>query len=92
MREDLNAEADEDAITVAEAGVSAMISALHEQGVAADLIVDAALHILAAWEASRQSSFTVAERETCIQELVEMLPSLVDEELAASWLPEAHAS
>jgi hypothetical protein len=33
-------------------------------------IVDAALHILVALEASRQMRFAVAERETCIQELV----------------------
>jgi hypothetical protein len=81
---------DEGAITVAEAGVKAMISALQAQRVPAEVMVDAALHIMAAWEASTQSRFTVAERETCLQELMEMLPSHVDKSRAASWLPDAH--
>jgi hypothetical protein len=73
----------------AEAGVKAMISALQEEKVPAAQVVDAALHILAAWDASRQTRFTVAERETCIQELMGMLPSHVDQSRAASWLPDA---
>jgi hypothetical protein len=73
----------------AEAAVKAMISAVHEENVPAAVVVDAALHILAAWDASRQTRFTVAERETCIQELVGMLPSHVDQGRAASWLPDA---
>jgi hypothetical protein len=81
-------EAHEDAINFAEAGVKAMISALREQNVPADAIVNAALHILAAWEASRDASFTAAERETCIQELMEMLPSHIDKSRAATWLPD----
>jgi hypothetical protein len=84
-------EGDDDVTRSAEAGVKAMISALHEEMVPAAVVVDAALHILAAWDASRQTRFTVAERETCIQELVEMLPSLVDQSRAASWLPDAQA-
>jgi len=91
MNEHFNAnEVDEGVIKVAEAGVKAMISALREEEVPADVIVDAALHILAAWEASSQTSFTAAEREICIQELVEMLPSHIDQSRAASWLPDAH--
>ena len=82
-------EAHEAAIKIAEASVKAMISTLREQKVTAEVIVDAALHILAAWEASRETSFTVAERETCIQELVEMLPSHIDKSRAVSWLPDA---
>ena len=82
-------ERDDDVSRSAEAGVKAMISALHEEQVSAAVVVDAALHILAAWDASRQTRFTVAERETCIQELVEMLPVHVDENRAASWLPDA---
>jgi hypothetical protein len=82
-------ERDDDVTSSAEAGVKAMISALHQQKVPAALVVDAALHILAAWDASRQTRFTVAERETCIQELVGMLPSHVDQSRAASWLPDA---
>jgi hypothetical protein len=66
-----------------------MISALHEEKVPSAVVVDAALHILAAWDASRQTRFTAAERETCIQELVGMLPSHVDQSRAASWLPDA---
>jgi hypothetical protein len=82
-------EADDGVIRHAEAGVRAMISALHEQKVPAGVMVDAALHILAAWEASSQTRFTVAERETCIQELVGILPSHIDQSRAASWLPNA---
>jgi len=82
-------EADDGAIKYAEAGVRAMISALREQKVPPGVLVDAALHILAAWEASSQTRFTVAERETCIQELVGILPSHIDQSRAASWLPNA---
>jgi hypothetical protein len=82
-------EAHEDVIKIAEAGVKAMISALREQNVPVGVIVDAALHILAAWEASRDANFTAAERETCIQELMEMLPSDIDRSRAARWLPDA---
>jgi hypothetical protein len=48
-------EADEGVIGYAEAGVRAMISALHEQKIPPGVMVDVALHILAAWEASRQA-------------------------------------
>jgi hypothetical protein len=82
-------ERDNDVTRSAEAGVKAMISALHEEKLPSAVVVDAALHILAAWDASRQMRFTVAERETCIQELVGMLPSYVDQSRAASWLPDA---
>ena len=82
-------ERDDDVTRSAEAGVKAMISALHEEKVPSAVVVDAALHILAAWDASRQTRFTAAERETCIQELVGMLPSHVDQSRAASWLPDA---
>jgi hypothetical protein len=80
---------DPDVLKVAEPSVRAMISALDEQKVPADVTVDAVLHVLAAWETSRQASFSVAERETCIQELVEMLLPHIDRERAASWLPNA---
>jgi hypothetical protein len=83
-------ERDDDVTRSAEAGVKAMISVLHEEKVPSAVVVDAALHILAAWDASRQMRFTVAERETCIQELVGMLPSYVDQSRAASWLPDAY--
>jgi hypothetical protein len=73
----------------AEDGIGAMIRALQDQMVPAGVMVDAALHILAAWEASRQSKFTVDERETCIEELMGMLPAHIDESLAAGWLPDA---
>jgi hypothetical protein len=81
--------ADDRVIRDAEAGVKAMISFLHEQKVSARAMVDSALHILAAWEASQQTRFTVAERETCIQELMGILPSHIDRSRAASWLPDA---
>jgi hypothetical protein len=80
---------DDGVIGDAEACVRAMISALHEHNVSAGLLVDAALHILAAWEASRLTRFTVAEREMCIQELMGMLPSHIDQTRAESWLPRA---
>ena len=83
-------DADEGLIKAAEASIRAMISALHQQNVPADVMVDAALHILATWQASSESSFTGAERERCVQELMEMLPSDIDQRHAASWLPDAH--
>jgi hypothetical protein len=82
-------EAHKNAIKIAEAGVKAMICTLRERNVPADVIVDAALHILAAWEASRDTNFTAAERETCLHELMQMLPSDIDRRRAARWLPDA---
>jgi hypothetical protein len=56
----------------------------------ATIVVDAALHILAAWVASSQAKSTTAEREADIEELEELLPLYIDYHRAAKWLPDPH--
>jgi hypothetical protein len=62
-----------------------------EEGIhSPDVMIDAALHILAAWVASSQVKSTTAEREADIKELEEMLPSYIEYHRAAKWLPDPH--
>jgi ABC-type antimicrobial peptide transport system ATPase subunit len=63
---------------VTRAGISGMISAIDAEKCSADLMINAALHILAAWVASIQTKSSAAERAEDIEELVVMLPSLIE--------------
>ena len=67
-----------------------MINALGPEAIAPDLMIDAALHILAAWVASSQTNSTPAEREADIEELEEALPSYIEYHRSAKWLPDPH--
>jgi hypothetical protein len=58
--------------------------------VSPDVMIDAALHILAAWVASSQAKSTTAEHEADIEELEELLPSYIEYHRAAGWLPDPH--
>lgn len=77
-----------EAVEVAEAGIRGMISVLKSETISPDLMIDAALHILAAWVASSQTKSSATEREEEIFELVELLPSYIDYHRSAGWLPD----
>jgi hypothetical protein len=53
-------------------------------------MIDAALHILAAWVASSQTDSYAAQQEEELDELVEMLPSYIEYHRTAGWLPDPH--
>jgi hypothetical protein len=75
---------------IAEEGIRGMINALGAEAIAADMMIDAALHILAAWVASSQTNSTVLQREADIEELEEALPSYIEYHRSAKWLPDPH--
>jgi hypothetical protein len=77
-------------LKVAEEGIRGMINALGAETIAPDVMIDAALHILAAWVALSQAKSTAAEREADIEELEELLPSYIEHHRAAKWLPDPH--
>ena len=78
------------ALKIAEEGIRGMINALGAEAIAPDVMIDAALHILASWVASSQTNSTAAEREGDIEELEESLPSYIEYHRAAKWLPDRH--
>jgi hypothetical protein len=82
----------EDAMKIAEEGIRGMINALGPEAIAPDVMIDAALHILAAWVASSQTNATPGEREADIAELEESLPSYIEYHRSAKWLPEPRRS
>jgi len=75
-------------LKVAEEGIRGMINALGAEAIAPDVMIDAALHILAVWVASSQTKSTAAEREADIEELGELLPSYIEYHREAKWLPD----
>jgi hypothetical protein len=80
----------EAAMKIAEEGIRGMINALGAEAIAPDVMIDAALHILAAWLASSQINSTAAEREEDIEELEQSLPSYIEFHRSAKWLPDPH--
>jgi hypothetical protein len=80
----------EKAMKIAEEGIRGMINALGAEGIAPELMIDAALHILAAWVASSQTNSTSAEREADVDDLEEALPSYIEYHRLAKWLPDPH--
>jgi hypothetical protein len=80
----------EEVIHVAEEGIRGMVNAVGGETIAPDVMVEAALHILAAWVASSQTKSTVAERESDLEELEELLPSYIEYHRSAKWLPDPH--
>ena len=79
-------------VKVAEAGIKGMISALSSEIISPDVMIDAALHVLAAWVASSQTNSSAAERGEEVDELVELLPSYIEYHRTAGWLPDPHRS
>jgi len=80
----------EETIRLAEEGIRGMVNAVGSETITPDVMVEAALHILAAWVASSQTKSTAAEREADLEELEELLPSYIEYHRAAKWLPDPH--
>ena len=55
-----------------------MLNCVGGEMVSPDVMIDAALHILAAWIASSQAKSTAAEREADIETLEALLPSYIE--------------
>jgi hypothetical protein len=77
-------------LKVAGEGIRGMINAVGAETIAPDVMIDPALHILAGWVASSQTTSTAAECEADIEELVELLPSYIEHHREAKWLPDPH--
>jgi hypothetical protein len=75
----------EDAMKIAKEGIRGMINALGPEAIAPETMIDAALHILAAWVASSQTNSTPTEREADVDELEEALPSYIEHHRSAMW-------
>jgi len=56
------------------------------------VMIDAALHVLAAWVASSQTHSPNGERQEEVDELLEVLPSYIEYHRAVGWLPEPRRS
>jgi hypothetical protein len=80
----------EQSIRVAEEGIRGMIKAACGVSITSYVMIEAALHVLAAWVASSQTGSTTAERDADFEELERLLPSFVDYHRAAKWLPDPH--
>ena len=80
----------EEVLKVAEEGIRGMLNHVGGEMVSPDVMIDAALHILAAWVASSQTKSLAEEREADIETLEELLPSYIEYHRAAKWLPDPH--
>jgi hypothetical protein len=65
-----------------------MINSVSGDKISPDVMIDAALHILAAWVASSQTKSTAAECAADLEELEELLPSYIEYHRSAKWLPD----
>ena len=72
---------------VAQAGIRGMVGALGRETVSPHVMIEAALHVLAAWVASSQTHSPTAERAEEVDELLEILPSYIEYHRTAGWLP-----
>ena len=85
-------EPDSEIVKVAEAGIRGMVGAIGREKVSPDVMINAAMHVLAAWVASSQTNSLATEREEEVEELVELLASYVEYHRTAGWLPNPHRS
>jgi hypothetical protein len=83
-------EPDGEIVKVAEAGIRGMITAVNREVISPHVMIDAALHVLAAWVASSQTHSPTGERDEEVDELLEVLPSYIEYHRTAGWLPEPH--
>jgi hypothetical protein len=79
-------------VRVAEAGIKGMITAVNKEVISPHVMIDAALHVLAAWVASSQTHSRTDDREEEVGELLEILPSYIEYHRTAGWLPQPHRS
>ena len=75
---------------VAQAGIRGMVSALGSETISPHVMIDAALHVLAAWVASSQTQSPFGERAEEVEELLDVFPSYIEYHRSAGWLPEPH--
>jgi hypothetical protein len=73
---------------VAQAAIRGMVGAVGTETISPPVMIDAALHVLAAWVASSQTHSPVGERDEEIEELVEVVPSYIQYHRTAGWLPD----
>ena len=85
-------EPDSEIVKVAQAGIRGMVGAVGREVISPHVMVDAALHVLAAWVASSQTNSPAAEREEEVEELLEVLPSYIEHHRSAGWLPDPRRS
>ena len=83
---------DGEIVRVAEAGIKGMITAVNKEVISPHVMIDAALHVLAAWVASSQTHSRTDDREEEVDELIEVLPSYIEYHRTAGWLPHPHRS
>ena len=80
----------DDSMRVAEGGIHGMINATAGATVTSYVMIEGALHIMAAWVASSQTKSTTAERDADVEELKGLLSSFIDYHCAAKWLPDPY--
>ena len=83
---------EEGTVKVAQAGIRGMVSAIGRETISPHVMIDAALHVLAAWVASSQTNSASGEREEEVDELLEILPSYIEYHRTVGWLPEPRRS
>ena len=83
-------EPEEEIVKVAQAGIRGMVGALGRETISPHVMIDAALHVLAAWVASSQTHTPPVTREEEVEELLDALPSYIEYHRTAGWLPEPH--
>ena len=75
---------------IAQAAIRGMVGAVGTETISPHVMIDAAIHVLAAWVASSQTHSPVVDREEEVEELLNVLPSYVEYHRTAGWLPEPH--
>ena len=73
---------------IAQAAIRGMVGAVGTETISPHVMIDAAIHVLAAWVASSQTHSPVVDREEEVEELLNVLPSYVEYHRTAGWLPE----
>ena len=81
---------EEEIVKVAQAAIRGMVGAVGTKTISPHVMIDAALHVLAAWVASSQTHSPIGERNQEVEELLEILPSYIEYHRSAGWLPEPH--
>ena len=79
---------EEDIVKVAQAAIRGMVGGVGSKTISPHVMIDAALHVLAAWVASSQTHSPIGERDEEVEELLEVLPSYIEYHRSAGWLPE----
>ena len=73
---------------VAQAAIRGMVGTVGTETVSPHVMIEAALHVRAAWVASSQKHSPVGERDEEIEELLEVVPSYIEYHRKAGWLPD----